>query len=257
MISLVSPSPFSVNLILPRPCLRSRFTNPTSLDWAKKKSHVRKGRSRRKCRAELSHDAPFAFAIGACVLNSLIFPISSGSDDDNGGSSGGSAFDSTDARFAVMGIISFIPYFNWLSWVFAYLDTERRRYLVYSIVYLAPYLRTNLSLSSEDSWLPIASIVICIIHIQLEASIWNGDLKTNELFGEALKLLPLKTRNKDTHFQGHEGVPKKGRNKEEVELPSVQEESENKLPGWGVSKKPSDDSQHLNEGGHADENKKK
>lgn len=63
------------------------------------------------CRAELSHDAPFAAAIGACVLNSLIFSIPSGGADDE---DGGGAIDSTDARFAVMGIISFIPYFNWL-----------------------------------------------------------------------------------------------------------------------------------------------
>lgn len=66
---------------------------------------IRKG----ACRAELSQDAPFAIAIGACMLNSLVFPITSGADDD-----GDTVIDSTDARFAVMGIISFIPYFNWL-----------------------------------------------------------------------------------------------------------------------------------------------
>lgn len=93
---------------------------------------IRKG----ACRAELSQDAPFAIAIGACMLNSLVFPITSGTDDD-----GDTVIDSTDARFAVMGIISFIPYFNWLSWVFAWMDTGKRRYIIYSIVYLAPYLR--------------------------------------------------------------------------------------------------------------------
>ncbi|XP_028555313.1 uncharacterized protein LOC110103366 isoform X3 [Dendrobium catenatum] len=88
-----------------------------------------------------------------------------------------------------MGIIGFIPYFNWLSWVFAWLDTSRPRYLVYSIVYLAPYLRTNLSLSLDESWLPITGILVCIIHIQLEASIRNGDLEGFAFFNKASKLV--------------------------------------------------------------------
>ncbi|KAJ6388448.1 hypothetical protein OIU77_026924 [Salix suchowensis] len=36
-----------------------------------------------------------------------------------------SGITTTDTRIAVMGIISFIPYFNWLSWVFAWLDTGK------------------------------------------------------------------------------------------------------------------------------------
>ncbi|KAK9122240.1 hypothetical protein Syun_019857 [Stephania yunnanensis] len=63
------------------------------------------------CRAELAQDAPFAAAIGACILNSLVFPVAGGGGDEDGDS----VMDSTDARFAVMGIISFIPYFNWLE----------------------------------------------------------------------------------------------------------------------------------------------
>ncbi|TQD71526.1 hypothetical protein C1H46_042945 [Malus baccata] len=98
------------------------------------------------------------------MLSSLVLPAST--PDDN--AEGGSAMDSTNAKFAVMGVISFIPYFNWLSWIFAWLDTEKRRYAVYALVYLVPYLRTNLSLSPEESWLPIASIVFCIIHVQVQ-----------------------------------------------------------------------------------------
>ncbi|KAF3522530.1 hypothetical protein F2Q69_00048794 [Brassica cretica] len=78
----------------------------------------------------------------------------------------------------MMGIISFIPYFNWLSWVFAWLDTRKTRYAVYAFVYLLPYLSSNLSISPEESWLPITSIVLGIIHVQLEASIANGDVQT-------------------------------------------------------------------------------
>lgn len=63
-----------------------------------------------KCRAELSTDAPVAMAIGACILNSLIFPVAPSPEDVEAES----LIDSADARFAVMGIISFIPYFNWM-----------------------------------------------------------------------------------------------------------------------------------------------
>lgn len=64
------------------------------------------------CRAagSLSQDAPFAVAIGACILSSLVLPVSIDPDEDTGDS----PMDSTDARFAVMGILSFIPYFNWM-----------------------------------------------------------------------------------------------------------------------------------------------
>ncbi|KAJ0914001.1 hypothetical protein HanPSC8_Chr06g0233681 [Helianthus annuus] len=121
---------------------------------------IRKGR----CKAALAHDAPFVVAMGACVLNSLVFPLPMSPNDDE---ESNSVIDSADARFAVMGIISFIPYFNWMSWVFAWMDTGDKRYVVYAIVYLAPYLRSNLSLSPDESWLPIASIILCILHIQV------------------------------------------------------------------------------------------
>eukprot|EP01018_Ginkgo_biloba_P019679 Gb_31486 [translate_table: standard] len=113
-----------------------------------------------QCRSEMSHDAPIAIAIGTCVLNSIVFPVR----DNKNGEEGQSL---EDVRYAAMGIISFIPFFNWLiltydfiriklvasrdasgrmslmldSWVFAWLDTGRQRYLVYAIVYLAPYVR--------------------------------------------------------------------------------------------------------------------
>lgn len=63
-----------------------------------------------KCRAEFSADAPVAVAIGACILNSLIFPVTPLPEDLEAES----LIDSADTRFAVMGIISFIPYFNWM-----------------------------------------------------------------------------------------------------------------------------------------------
>jgi hypothetical protein len=67
------------------------------------------------CRADLQQDAPFAAAIGACVLASLVLPpptprgeASEGMEEEDGD------FGATDTRMGVMGIISFLPYFNWL-----------------------------------------------------------------------------------------------------------------------------------------------
>ncbi|XP_043715341.1 uncharacterized protein LOC122663763 [Telopea speciosissima] len=227
------------------PCLLLPSSNVRALH-VKKKANLRRIRDL-KCSAEFSQDAPFAVAIGACVLNSLIFPVSSVPEDD-----GNSTIDATDARFAVMGIISFIPYFNWLSWVFALLDTGRRRYLVYSIVYLLPYLRTNLSLSPEESWLPVASIVFCIIHIQLEASISNGDLQGFQQFGAALKSLSSMTRKKDVYFEGHQGSPEKEREKGKMNPPSAGEKSSKEIQGWRVHRKPLDE-QDLKENGDSND----
>ncbi|KAM1322051.1 hypothetical protein ACFX2F_015063 [Malus domestica] len=195
----------------------------------------------RLCRAEFSNDAPFAAAIGACMLSSLVLPVSTPDDDD----SGGSLMDSTDARFAVMGIVSFIPYFNWLSWIFAWLDTGKRRYAVYALVYLAPYLRTNLSLSPEESWLPVASIVFCIIHVQLEASIKNGDLQGFQFFNEAAKHLSSTARRKDRQ-SGYQGTSEEGTKKENKNLPSSEEQSRNGIDDWGAPKRPLQDRERAN-----------
>lgn len=187
-------------------------------------------------RAELVHDAPFAAAIGACVLTSLVSPIlTTGAEDEDGGG----AIDSTDARLAVMAIIGFIPYFNWLSWVFAWLDTSRPRYLVYSIVYLAPYLRTNLSISPEESWLPIASILICIIHIQLEASIRNGDLEGFAFFNEASKLVSPFIGNKDSPLKNHR-KSSQGRSKKHAGLPPSAKERRHGFREWEIPDEGSD-----------------
>lgn len=69
------------------------------------------------CRAEFSQDAPLATAIGACILSSFVFPVAKRvSDEDEEDEN--SAIVSTDMRLAAMGIISFIPYFNWLVRLF-------------------------------------------------------------------------------------------------------------------------------------------
>ncbi|KAG7548859.1 hypothetical protein ISN44_As12g040070 [Arabidopsis suecica] len=163
---LVSSSPSLLPLTYP-------LRNPKKL--------CRKKIERVICRAEFSQDAPLVTAIGACILSSFVFPAAKRVNDEEEEEEN-SAIVSTDMRLAAMGIISFIPYFNWLSWVFAWLDTGKSRYAVYALVYLLPYLSSNLSISTEESWLPITSIVLGIIHVQLEASIANGDVETLSFF---------------------------------------------------------------------------
>ncbi|KAJ8768323.1 hypothetical protein K2173_021476 [Erythroxylum novogranatense] len=231
------------------------LTSPTFCPCTSKLKRYRRPKSKsRTCRAEFSGDVPFVAAIGACVLSSFLLPKaadggskSRDSDDEESGIS------TKDTRFTVMGIISFIPYFNWLSWVFAWLDTKERRYAIYSLVYLAPYLRSNMSLSPEDSWLPIASIFIGIVHVQLEASISNGDLQGVQLFTEASNFLSSVTKKSEFEMEeGHFGeVTKQGYKKlphgeeegggEEEEEEEEEEKSKDENPKWAV---PSEHHQH-------------
>lgn len=226
---------------------RSSFVGPSTLYLQRFTSSNGRFKDRPKiktvqCRSELSHDAPLAIAIGTCVLNSIVFPVRDKSNDEDGESmedvEDGESME--DVRYAAMGIISFIPLFNWLSWVFAWLDTGRQRYLVYAIVYLSPYIRTDLSLSPEDTWLPIASILICILHIQLEISLKSGELKDFQLFGDPPRLLSHNIRGKRLQeelgsllrkFQTSK-LGKEEIEEEPVDLPSVEEESKMEFEDW-------------------------
>ncbi|KAK4728949.1 hypothetical protein R3W88_021937 [Solanum pinnatisectum] len=220
---LLSTSPPSLrSSLLPtlRPLLyRARLRNKLNL------RRLRNG----TCRAEFANDVPYAAAIGACILSSWVFPTTYTEEDD-----GVSTIDSADARFAVMGIISFIPYFNWMSWVFAWLDTGKPRYAVYALVYLAPYLSTNLSLSPEDSFLPVASILLCIFHIQLEAFQKDGNFQVLDKF-----------TGTGTSIAGKKDV--RMSEKEETydlkKLPSADEKRR-----WEISRRP-ENPEHLNEDG--------
>ncbi|CAA0406886.1 unnamed protein product [Arabidopsis thaliana] len=174
----------STALIYRKPRLLSSSSSPSPLHLAYRLQNPKKicrKIERVICRAEFSQDAPLVTAIGACILSSFVFPVAKRVNDEEEEEEN-SAIVSTDMRLAAMGIISFIPYFNWLSWVFAWLDTGKSRYAVYALVYLLPYLSSNLSISPEESWLPITSIVLGIIHVQLEASIANGDVETLSFF---------------------------------------------------------------------------
>lgn len=64
------------------------------------------------CRAGLEDDAPFAVAIAASVLSTLVLPFEGETEEE--ANKGVSPLGGDDVRYAAMGIISFIPLFNWL-----------------------------------------------------------------------------------------------------------------------------------------------
>ncbi|OAY56280.1 uncharacterized protein LOC110609475 [Manihot esculenta] len=236
MITLIFTSPPSSFTLLSLKPPVSRLNHHSNIP-IKRKAFKNNG----ICRAEFSRDAPFAVAIGASILSSLLLPNTAQMDEDRE-----SAIDSTDARLTVMGIISFIPYFNWLSWVFAWLDTGNRRYAVYALVYMAPYLRSNMSLSPEESWLPVASIVLGIIHVQLEASIKNGDIEGFQLFNRASVFLSSMMKKKDINLEEHEELFDENR-QESRNLPSAEEQLRDEIQEWRVPKKPSEHHERLND----------
>uniref|UniRef100_A0A803LWQ8 Uncharacterized protein n=1 Tax=Chenopodium quinoa TaxID=63459 RepID=A0A803LWQ8_CHEQI len=224
----------------PSVSLSSSFLPPSSLPKLNnggllltQKKQLLKLRRSGMCRAELQQDAPFAIAIGACVLNSLLFSdtaVSSPEDED-------AAVSSTDARFTVMTIIGFIPYFNWLSWIFALMDTGKRRYAVYALVYLAPYFSTSKVLIFKFLYL----IDQCL-HSQLEASIRSGDLDGFNFFNKAAKSRGL--AKKHDHIKHPEEMQEEARGKGNMKLPLGQQ-SRDEIRKWRVTRKPSQDIEHV------------
>ncbi|CAL5441877.1 unnamed protein product [Camellia sinensis] len=95
---------------------------------------MRRTRNGTCCRAEFSQDVAFTVVIGACILNSVFFPFTSGSEDDD---QGDSLIDSTDARFAVHEFHSLLQLAELGVCLVGYWEV----YIVYSLVYLASYLR--------------------------------------------------------------------------------------------------------------------
>ncbi|MBA0735320.1 hypothetical protein Gogos_019179 [Gossypium gossypioides] len=172
------------------------------------------------------------------MLSSLLLPAADTGEEDGGSS----IIDAGDTRFAAMGIISFIPYFNWLSWVFAWLDTGKRRYAVYSIVYLVPYLSLRAAMMSN---LGSNGGSAKSIDFNLEASIRNGDLQGFQIFSEAAKHLSSRSREEDEHFEGYNEPEVKKR--EHRNLPDAEEHSRNEIPHWGIPKRPSQHHEQVND----------
>eukprot|EP00246_Nothoceros_aenigmaticus_P015363 TRINITY_DN632_c0_g1_i3.p1 TRINITY_DN632_c0_g1~~TRINITY_DN632_c0_g1_i3.p1 ORF type:complete len:218 (+),score=32.17 TRINITY_DN632_c0_g1_i3:151-804(+) len=189
----------------------------------------------------MEDDIPFAIAVGVCVASSLVLPP--------GGSENAAGYDkdgfggADDIRSAAMGIISFIPFFNWLAWVFAWLDTRRTRYLVYAIVYAAPYLKNDFSLSPDESWLPLASLAACIVHVQLDTNNAGLELSDDESDSKSekkispsiLDKLPIKpfVRKIGKLSVFNQGGKEKIRNRKPVE--EIREEdraAESELQDW-------------------------
>lgn len=126
----------------------------------------------------------------------------------------------------------------------------------YSDTWLPVIYRSNLSLSPEESWLPLTSIIFCIIHIQLEASIRNGDLQGFQLFSKTSEHLSSMTKKRESKLKEHQGMSEEGRKRKRINLPSAEEQSIDEISKWGVPKMPSQDAEPLNEDGDVDKGRK-
>ncbi|KAK9828117.1 hypothetical protein WJX81_006542 [Elliptochloris bilobata] len=71
-----------------------------------------------------------------------------------------------EVKWGVMTVISFIPLFNWLAWVFAAFDDPQRArlYYLFAAVYAVPSLRNGFTLDSFS----IACLLLGIVHVQVE-----------------------------------------------------------------------------------------
>lgn len=145
--------------------------------------HSRIGNSRnpRALHASLLEDAPFAASILASIAITcapiLPFVQRSTVPRKESDSYTDGEFSLTDVRYGVMTLISFIPIFNWMTWIFAWLDSKDGKYLAFAAVYAAPYLKSGLSVSPEESWLPLASFLACIFHVQADNVVNSGNPK--------------------------------------------------------------------------------
>ncbi|KAH7291898.1 hypothetical protein KP509_29G041100 [Ceratopteris richardii] len=159
------------------------------LQSGKNDTKLTKRTEKRTCRSELFHDAPFVIAIGACVFNSLLLQEK---DEEQ---PTGAPLGEDDVRNGAVTIISFIPLFNWLGWIFLWMDTNDQRYLFYAFAYLAPYARTGFSFASNENWLVLLGYLTCIMHTQLEIQSQTGVKEhVNDFLQDYLRLFQKKVK---------------------------------------------------------------
>eukprot|EP00897_Mesotaenium_endlicherianum_P001040 jgi/Mesen1/10937/ME000095S10270 len=162
-------------------------------------------------------EVPYAAAIGTVILTSaalFIVPLGrKGKEPEGGDDSESELFGADDVRYTAMSVLSFIPLFNWLAWVFAWRDTQQVRYLVYALIYAAPYIKTGLQISPEESWLPIASTLLCALHVQVERSAVESEPLVRSLGLPQVKELPKPSGRSFSNFA--EKVRSKGADKQE------------------------------------------
>ncbi|KAG9128650.1 hypothetical protein Leryth_017115 [Lithospermum erythrorhizon] len=103
--------------------------------------------------------------------------------------------------------------------------------------------RSNLSLSPEDSWLPIASILLGIFHVQLESSIKNGDIQGFKFFNETGEHISSIARKMDIYISKEEEAAVK----DHFDLPSSNDHSRDELGRWGTPKEHSRDLEELDD----------
>ncbi|GAQ81351.1 hypothetical protein KFL_000780130 [Klebsormidium nitens] len=129
-------------------------------------------RRRRATSAVWQDDAPYAIAIGVTIAVTaapLIFPVPwsvKAAVDEKKRFDDFNTMGDEDTKYTAMAVISFLPLFNWLAWVLAWLDSSDPRYALYAAVYLAPWVKSGLNFT--DSWLPLGAVALGAAHVQLD-----------------------------------------------------------------------------------------
>ncbi|KAL9327831.1 hypothetical protein ACSQ67_002834 [Phaseolus vulgaris] len=212
---------------------------------------ISKFRNNHICSALFTDDAPFAAAIGACMFTSLLLPVSPSPEDDQDADS---ALTTTDARLAVMGILSFIPYFNWLVCTlpsklfhFALSVTLQSRFSIFCRVGFS-----RGSILANDVMLS----TLLFIWFLISGQTYHCRLKKVgcllQAFYSASFTFSWKQALEMEIFRGfnYSGMSQisyhQGSKKEEKNLPHAQERSRD-IGGWEDSQIPLQPRQHLNE----------
>lgn len=74
--------------------------------------------------------------------------------------------DAIGVKWGVMTLLSFLPLFNWLAWIFAAFEDKDRAsfYYILAILYGAPQLNAGF----QQNWFSVATLLAGILHVQAE-----------------------------------------------------------------------------------------
>ncbi|GJP35775.1 hypothetical protein CLOM_g20302 [Closterium sp. NIES-68] len=199
-------------------------------------SHQPRRRPIAVCQVSLVDDGPFVAAIATSIALSAAplvlpsLPLLSGragkEDDDDaaaaaaaallaagvgvGDGKGGAEGEEAEGgmslgelRAGVMTVVSLIPFFNWLCWVLAWIDSRDVKYILFAAVYAAPYARGGLTLAMDGHWLPLFSIAACALHVQVDnVAVERKKLASKIKCAKKKDSLPGSSKDKGSFKQG-------------------------------------------------------
>lgn len=74
--------------------------------------------------------------------------------------------DAEGVKWGLMSVISCLPIFNWLAWIFAGFEDEERATFYYALATL--YAIPQVSAGFQPNWFSIATLIAGVAHVQVE-----------------------------------------------------------------------------------------